>query len=105
MGFDNFKHFSFSIQEKILLEFKIRLQLARLQGGLIHGLQCRLGLGYEMNDIKGSKFPMMFPQVCITQKSSIGGVFPFLLCHLLTSLHWSLVLTFVFKLIHLESYL
>ena len=36
--FDNFKHFSFLIQEKILLEFKMRLQLARLQGGLIHGL-------------------------------------------------------------------
>ena len=38
---------------------------------------------------------MMFPQACITQKSSIGGVFPFLICHLLTSLHWSLVSTFV----------
>ena len=38
MGFDNFKHFSFLIQEKILLEFKMRLQLARLQGGLIHRL-------------------------------------------------------------------
>ena len=38
VGFDNFKHFSFLIQEKILLEFKMRLQLARLQGGLIHGL-------------------------------------------------------------------
>ena len=36
--FDNFKHFSFLIQEKILLEFRMRLQLARLQGGLIHGL-------------------------------------------------------------------
>ena len=34
VGFENFKHFSFLIQEKILLEFKMRLQLARLQGGL-----------------------------------------------------------------------
>ena len=48
---------------------------------------------------------MMFPQVCITQKSSIGGVFSFLCCHLLTNLHWSLVSTLAFKLIHLESYL
>ena len=38
------------------------------------------------------------PQICITQKSSIGGVFQFLLCHILTSLHWSLVLTFFFSL-------
>ena len=38
LGFDNFKHFSFLIQEKILLEFKMHLQLARIQGGLIHGL-------------------------------------------------------------------
>ena len=38
VGFDNFRHFSFLIQEKILLEFKMRLQLARLQGGLIHRL-------------------------------------------------------------------
>ena len=84
----------------------MRLQLARLQGSLIHRLQCRPGLGYEMKDIKGSKFPMMFPQVCITRKLSIGGVFSFLCCHLLTNLHWSLVSTLVvFKLIHLESYL
>ena len=38
MGFENIKHFSFLIQEKILLEFKMCQQLARLQGGIIHGL-------------------------------------------------------------------
>ena len=81
------------------------LQLARFQGGLIHGLQCWFGLGYEMNNIKKLKIPYDVPQICITQKSSIGGFFSFLRCHLLTSLHWSLVSTFVFMLIHLESYL
>ena len=61
MGFDNFKHFSFLIQEEILFEFKMRLQLARLQGGLIHGLQCRPGLGYKINDIKRLKIPYDVP--------------------------------------------
>ena len=39
----------------------MRLQLARLQGGLIHGLQCRPDLGYEMNDIKRLKIPYDIP--------------------------------------------
>ena len=33
VGFENLKHFSFSIQEKIILELKMCLQLATLQGG------------------------------------------------------------------------
>ena len=37
-GVWQFRHFSFLIQEKILLEFKMCLQLERLQGGLIHRL-------------------------------------------------------------------
>ena len=37
------------------------LQLVRLQGGLIHGLQCRPSLGYEMNDIKRLKIPYDIP--------------------------------------------
>ena len=39
----------------------MRLQLARLQGGLIHGLSCRPGLGYEMYDIKMLKIPYDVP--------------------------------------------
>ena len=34
VGFENLKYFSFLIQEKIILEVKMCLQLATLQGGL-----------------------------------------------------------------------
>ena len=38
VGPDNLKHFSFLIQEKILPELRVCLWLAKLQGGLMHGL-------------------------------------------------------------------
>ena len=83
----------------------MRLQLARLQGGLIHGLQCRPDLGYEMNDIKRLKIPYDISSKYALLKNQVLEESSFLHCHLLTSLHWSLVSTFVFMLIHLESYL
>ena len=64
--FDNFKHFSFSIQEKILWEFKMCLQLARLQGGLYSWVVMKARFGLWNERYKRLKIPYdVFPKYAL----------------------------------------